>query len=164
MRKSVLVITILLAAVSCFSQNDTLPLYLQFKTIPPFKLQKPDSSGWITKADLHKNHRTIIMLFSPDCEHCQHQTEILLENIEKLKDVQIVMATTSPPHIIEWFINKYEMSKHKNFLIGRDQQVLLGPFYKLNNIPLLAIYDKKGLLVKVFDGGAKWKKLEEALK
>lgn len=160
-----LFITLLMnTTILAFGQKDSLPPYLQFRTLPPFKLLKSDSSGWITKADLQKHKRTIIMLFSPDCEHCQKQTEILMEHLDELKDVQIVMATTLPLEKIKEFIRRFKLNDHPNFFIGRDNAMFLGIYFDLHSIPLLAIYNKKDELINVFEGGAKWKKLAEALK
>ena len=35
----------------------------------------------------------MLMVFSPDCEHCQHETEEIIKNIDQFKKYQIVMAT-----------------------------------------------------------------------
>ena len=164
MNKILLATCFLLLASVSFAQKDTLPLYQQFKTIPPFKLLKADSSGWITKDDLKKHHAVIIMLFAPDCEHCQKQTEILLENIDSLNDVEIVMATQYPLDEIKTFAEKNKLYDHPNFHIGRDKASFLGTFFNLSTVPLLAVYNKKGEIKDVFDGGAQWNKLSEALK
>jgi len=34
--------------------------------------------------------------------------------------------------------------------IGRDEKFFLAPFYKIRNLPYLALYDKKGNLIKLF--------------
>jgi hypothetical protein len=104
------------------------------------------------------------MLFSPDCEHCQKQTEILLENSAKLQHTQIIMTTTLKMDKIREFIAKYHLDDYPNFLIGRDPSMFFGIFYELKSTPFLAIYNQKEELIRVFDGGAKWNKLEEALK
>ncbi len=162
--KIILTSCLLLITAMSFSQKDTsLPVYLQFKVIPQFKLMKTDSS-WLTRDDLSEHKSTIIMLFSPDCEHCQHQTEILLENVSKLKHVQIVMATTSPLDKIDEFTKKYKLNEYGMFMLGRDPSMFFGTFYQFKATPFLAIYNKKRELVTVFDGGAKWKKLEVVLK
>src|SRR6202011_1998046 len=70
--------------------------FLRFPTLPPFHLLKLDSSTYLTKDDLKKHRRTLIMFFSPDCDHCKHQTEAILEVQDKFKDIEIVMATYQP--------------------------------------------------------------------
>jgi hypothetical protein len=44
------------------------PAYKRFPTIPALELLRPDSTKF-TKDDLKKQN-TLIMYFSPDCDHC----------------------------------------------------------------------------------------------
>src|ERR1700752_2220082 len=60
--------------------------FMRFPTLPPFHLLKLDSTTYLTKEDVKKGHKTIIMYFSPDCEHCKHQTEAILSDFSKFKD------------------------------------------------------------------------------
>jgi thiol-disulfide isomerase/thioredoxin len=129
--------------------------YLRFPTIPPFRLLKLDSSGYLTKEDVKKGRRTIIMFFSPDCEHCKHETENILADFDKFKDIQIVMATYQPFEELKEFNAHYRMSEHPNVMLGRDEKFFLPPFYKIHNLPYLALYDKKGNLITTFEGTQK---------
>ena len=88
--------------------------------IPSFDLLKVDSSSHITKADLLAKHKTLIMFFSPECTHCQHQTEDMIAAIDSLKDIQIVMATYQPFEEMVAFNQKYSIEKYKNIKLGRD--------------------------------------------
>ena len=96
-------------AVSARSQNDSVPPppYLRFPTVPPFKLLEVDSSSYFAKKDLKKNEPVLIMLFNPDCDHCKHETEEIIKNIDHLKNVQIVMATMMPFDMMKSFYEKY---------------------------------------------------------
>lgn len=129
--------------------------YLKFPTIPPFRLLKLDSATYLTKDDIKKHHRTIVMFFSPDCDHCKHQTESILSDFAEFKDVEIVMATYQPFSEMKEFAIHYKLADHSNIKIGRDEKFFLAPFYKIRNLPYLALYDKKGNLVTTFEGTQK---------
>lgn len=129
--------------------------FMRFPTIPPFHLLKLDSSTYLTKEDVRKGHKTIIMYFSPDCEHCKHQTEAILSDFSKFKDFNIIMATYQPFEEMKTFDEKYKMTSHPNVQIGRDEKFFLPPFYKIRNLPYLALYDKKGNLITTFEGTQK---------
>ena len=160
---------VLLAAVICFSvsaqptvpnQPATDPAnaqapFIRFPTIPPIHLLKLDSSTYLSKDDIKKGHRTIVMYFSPDCEHCKHQTEAILENFKKFKDIEIVMATYQPFDEMKQFDAHYHITDHDNMFIGRDEKFVLPPFYKIRSLPYLALYDKKGKLITTFEGTQK---------
>ncbi|MHC0069021.1 hypothetical protein ACWATR_40190, partial [Nostoc sp. UIC 10890] len=54
-------------------EQQDLP-YKRFPTVPPFELTKEDGKTKISKSNLKKNQPVVVMFFSPDCDHCQHQT------------------------------------------------------------------------------------------
>ena len=47
------------------------------------------------------------------------------------------------------------MAEHPNSKMGRDEKFFLPPFYKIRNLPYLALYDKKGNLITTFEGTQK---------
>jgi thiol-disulfide isomerase/thioredoxin len=114
-----------------------------------------DSVKTITKADLKKNLPVMLMFFSPDCDHCQHQMQDLLKEMESFKKIQIVMATYQPFEMMKDFYKKYGLATYSNILIGRDTKYFLPPYYRMFNLPYLALYDKKGNLIRTFEGNQK---------
>jgi hypothetical protein len=126
--------------------------YLANPIIPPFHLLGPDSATYLTKDDLKKNRRTMIMFFSPDCEHCKHQTEALLDSLDQLGNIQIVMATYQPFGEMKDFITHYHLYERPNFKVGRDEKFFLVPFFRIHNLPYMALYDRKGNLITTFEG------------
>jgi thioredoxin-related protein len=49
----------------------------------------------------------------------------------------------------------YRIFEHANIKMGRDEKFFLAPFYKIRNLPYLALYDKKGNLITTFEGNQK---------
>jgi thioredoxin-related protein len=129
--------------------------YQKFPTLPPFHLLKVDSATYVTKDDIRKHHRTLIMFFSPDCDHCKHQTDSILADFDKWKDIEIVMATYQPFGEMKDFYAHYHIADHPNIKMGRDEKFFLAPFYRIRNLPYLALYDKKGNLITTFEGTQK---------
>ena len=148
-----------LAIILCFtslighSQPDsTQPPYKRFPVLPPLKLLLTDSIAYFTKNDFKKKSNVLIMLFNPECDHCQHETEEIVNHIDRFKNVQIVMATMMPFDAMKSFYEKYELSKYKNIVVGQDQHFFLIPYYRVGNLPFLAFYNKKENLISVFEG------------
>ncbi len=133
----------------------TQAAYLRFPTVPPFRLLGVDSTTWLTKDNIKRNYRTMIMFFSPDCIHCKHQTEDILADIDKFQGIEIVMATYQPFAVMKSFYEFYRIADHSNIIMGRDESYTLPPFYKMSNLPYLALYDKKGNLITTFEGNQK---------
>lgn len=146
-----------------FTQADTSLLYLRFPIVPPFNIIKVPDSTRFTKDNLKNKRATIIMVFSPDCDHCQHETKELIKNIELFKKVQIVMASPTAYPYIKKFYEEYEIAKYPNIIMGRDPAYYLGTFYKIRSFPAIFLYNKKGEFVSAFDGSVPVEKIAEAL-
>jgi thioredoxin-related protein len=147
--------TIILACFTIpgFAQVDSLtPPFKRFPSIPPVQLLLGDSTTLYTKKDIPDNKPVLVMIFSPDCSHCQHETEEILAHKEQLKDIQIIMATFHPLWQMNEFIGNYKLHGQPNIIVGKDLYLLLPGFYALHNLPFHALYDKKGELIKVFEG------------
>ena len=94
----------------------------------------------------------MIMFFSPDCEHCQHEMEEILKQIDDFSKVQIVLATTLPMDRLKEFYEKYDLKRFDNIVAGKDANYFLPGFFAIHNLPFLAFYNKKKELISVFEG------------
>ncbi len=145
-----------------FAQQDTSLIYLRFPTVPPFKLTKVPDSTVFTKENLKKKRPTIIMVFSPDCEHCQEMTKQITANIKLFKKAQIIMATPLEFSYVKKFYDEYKIANYPTITMGRDPSYFLGTFYKVRSFPALFIYNKKGQLVNWFTGEVELKKIVDS--
>ena len=137
------------------------PAYLRFPTLPPFTLIATDSTT-ITREHLKKNRNTLLMYFSPTCDHCQVQTDSMVAEMSKLKDVQILMASYSPLSEMKTFYEDRSLAKYQNILMGYDSKYFFPPFYKMSSLPFMALYDKKGNFITSFHGNTSIDKIVEA--
>ena len=140
------------------------PPYKRFPSLPPMQLLLGDSVSKFTKQDLPKKKAVLVMLFSPDCSHCQHTAEELPKFTKALKDVQVVMATVHSISQMNEFVRKYGLDKLPNVVVGKDLYFLLPPFYAVKNFPFLAFYNKKGALISVFEGSMPLEKVADVFK
>lgn len=154
MKKQFLFAILALTSISALSQIDStkLPAYKRFPTLPPVKLLLTDSVGHFSKQDFSKKEPVLIILFNPDCEHCQKETEEILDSMNHFKHIQIIMATMMPFDKMTEFYKKYNLAKYKNIVVGQDTQYFLPVFYMVSNLPYLALYNKKGELITTYEG------------
>ncbi len=163
MKRFFLVVLFSFFCASLFAQTDSLPVYQRFPTVPPFKLMVlPDSTSF-TKDDLKEKTPTIIMVFSPDCDHCIHATESLLKHMDLFTKTQIVMATALSYNHIQKFYSDFNMGAYPNIKVGLDNSYFLGTFFQIHSFPSIYVYDKKGKFKAFFEGTVKWEKVAEAL-
>lgn len=143
------------------AQQDTTALFRRFPSIPPVSLLRADGSI-LSKDGLKRNQPVLLMYFSPECHHCQHQMEDMIKRMNELKKIQIVLATYQPMEELLSFEKKYNLKQYSNIRAGRDTRFFIVPFFKIRNLPYLALYDKKGNLITTFEGNVKVDKLIES--
>ncbi|MDQ6814341.1 MAG: thioredoxin domain-containing protein [Bacteroidota bacterium] len=132
--------------------SDSLPPYQKNRTIPAFSIQTPDSS-WFSKVNLQPKKPTLILYFSPDCGHCQIETEEVLSKMKELNKLQIVMVTSRPFEDMVKFADHYKINRFPSIKIGTDPSRMVTQFYTVKFTPFSALYDRKGQLVKVYEQG-----------
>jgi thioredoxin-related protein len=141
-------------------QNDvSIPPYKRFPTLPPIQLLLGDSITRYTKENIPEKKPVLVMLFSPECSHCQHTAEEMYQHKEDLKDIQIVMATILNLTQMNDFMQRYKLNEMPNIVAGKDIFFLLPPFYDIKNFPYMAMYNKKGNLIMGFEGSMPIEKL-----
>jgi len=94
----------------------------------------------------------MIMLFSPDCDHCQQQTKELLAYKDELKNIQILMVSVLPYTDSKNFYQEYGLARMPNVRLGVDPTYKLRQIYRLQTMPAMYVYDKNGNLAKAFVG------------
>ena len=129
MKKYFLYALLMLTGATGFSQTDTSLIYLRFPIVPAFKLINIADSSIFTKETLKKKKPTIIMMFSPDCEHCQAETKELTAKIGLFKKAQIVMVSPIDFNYMKEFYNEYKIADFSNITMGRDPTYFLGTFF-----------------------------------
>lgn len=162
MKKIISLVLALIVLSRAWSQTDSVQApYLKNPIFPPVKLLMCDSVSYFVKDSLPKKKAVMLMLFNPECSHCRHETEELIQNIDKFKDIEIVMATMMPFEQMKAFRDEYKLTNYKNIVVGRDEQYFLFTFYTLRNLPYLAFYNAKKDLISVHEGSMP---IEEVLK
>ncbi len=145
------------------NEFDTVPAYKKTHKIPYFAILQPDSS-WFTKNQLPEKKPTVIIYFSPDCGHCQMTAKEWVTDMDKLKNVELVWVSYHTPQQIKDFADTYGLSHFSNIIFGRDVNYFFVPFYKIPSTPFMAVYDKKGRFLKVYEGGTNPQTIAELIK
>ena len=144
-------------------KDSSAPVYLRFPVIPNFTIYKALDSTAFTRVNLKKKRATIFIIFSPDCDHCQRETDSLLAHIKLFKDAQIIMTTYLPHDQMVKFYKDYKIGNYPEIVMGRDAKFFFPVFFKVQSLPAIYVYDKKGKFRKSFEGSVKMSKLAAAL-
>lgn len=151
--KSIFAFLLVCSSFAAFAQKDTMaPAYKRYPMLPALQLLLSDSTTKYTKDNVPKNKPVLLMIFNPDCEHCQHEAEQIVANKEALKKIHIIMATNYTIAKMNAFGDTYGLNKMDNVVLAKDPYYILPVFYQMHNMPYLALYDKKGNLITTYEG------------
>jgi hypothetical protein len=163
MKKSILFLVMIFCSGAAFCQYDTTPPYLKTKLLPGFNLLSLDSTVFDQSVLTEKNN-TIIMLFNPECEHCQDQLKLMLDIPELVSSTNVILTSTETLQKIKTFYDKFHLENYPLIHIGKDHKYFFGGFYQPKTIPVLAFYNKQNRLVYFNQGNVKKKQILDALK
>lgn len=125
---------------------------LEGKPLPSFSLLFPDSTTSFNTSRIPKGKSVALFLFSPYCPYCRAQTKEIIENIDKLKEIQFYFVTNFPLHSLNNFYNEYQLSKYSNITAGLDTAHFVSDYFQAPGVPYLAVYGKDKNLNKSFLG------------
>src|SRR5258708_38332898 len=93
--KNKLPLILLIALFSC-EDRKSLKTGLEGQLLPKFDLLLSDSTSWLNTSSIQTGKPIVLFYFSPYCPYCMAQTKVIIDNIDKLKNVQIYMVTNYP--------------------------------------------------------------------
>lgn len=140
--------------------GDTLAPYRKYRQLPSFQVLLPDSSRSFNTYNIRKGKPSVLILFSPDCDHCEQLSAMILDSLQAFKEVNLVMATPFPLREIKAFIAKTGLGKIPHLVIGKDASFFFGSFFKTDTVPFIAVYDKNKQFVTTI---TRLKKIEELI-
>jgi len=138
--------------LSATAQTDPNAPFQRDKNLPNFKIVSVGGKE-ITNKDLPKYKYQMIIIFSPDCPHCEHEAAEINKYADKFKNVLMIWDSYKDMPSIKKFAEKYNMVGKPNIIIGRDPEFTLPSFFRPTMTPFVAIYEKNQLK-KVYEKGA----------
>lgn len=134
------------------------------KELPKFNLLLSDSLTIFNTANIPMGKTIVMIHFDSECGDCQRETDSLLQNIDQLRDVQIYFLSVEKMENVRLWEDYFHLKKYPNILVGQDTKQAFAKHFQSRSTPLLAIYDKKKILVGVYEGSANIKDLIASIK
>jgi peroxiredoxin len=131
--------------------------------VPQVSLLQSDSMTKI-ESKAHKGYATVFFFFDENCHYCEEETQSIVQNDAKLKKVKFYFLSINSISRIERFKERYHLDQYSNILVGKDHEYSILKLFKINGIPAMVVYDEKGRLMKIFEGGTKAPELISLLK
>ena len=156
MQKCLFILSCLFFSYSGFSQvnakTSNAPDYIKNPNFPNFTIYKAPDSTAFTNENLKNRKPTLLMIFSPECGHCQNETREITKQIDQFKNVQILMVTWLPYSEMLTFYHNYKIAEFPQITMGWDKKDFFLPYYHVQMYPGMVVYDKHGKYVKSFNG------------
>lgn len=108
--------------------------------------------GEFSVRNLSKNKKTIIVIFSINCDHCIYQINKIKENKQHFENISVVLISSDSIDNLERF------SKNDSYLINNIYYSSLqniADYFGLKPTPSIYIYNENSKLVKSFNGETK---------
>jgi len=162
MKRIVLLFFVLSTCLNSFSQTDTTAPYWKERLRPTFSLLDKDSIPF-TQTALKEGRNTIIMLFNPECDHCQKQLELLLSIPEVANSTELLLSSIETIEKNNVFYKKNHLENYPFVHLGKDYQYLFGKYFRPTTIPVLAFYNREKEFVLISKGNTSKKVIVDAL-
>jgi peroxiredoxin len=95
---------------------------------------------------------TVLVLFQPDCDHCQREAQQIKEHIEAFRNYTVYFVSMASMPELEAFAKKYELNGFSNVRFGTtDLQSILDNFGSVS-APSVYVYNGSGKLTAKFNG------------
>jgi len=132
--------------------KDSLP-YMHNNNLPVFNLLKLDSVEIFNTFNIPKGKPIALMLFSPDCKHCNATMELLLRGIDSISNIRFYLVSTSAVMSeTKKFYDKYHLDWYPNIeVVGWDYEISYLDFFGTMHIPDVALYDADKKFIHLFE-------------
>lgn len=94
----------------------------------------------------------VVVYFSPDCDHCQHEATLLKEHLGDFQGVGIVMLSLENLETTLAFSRDYHLAGEPGVRFYLDVRHQFPLSFKTRGYPIVLVYSDQGKLARVFQG------------
>jgi peroxiredoxin len=124
------------------------------KKMPAFSYLTLDNKIFRNE-NLEKGKPTLFIYFNSECDFCNHEAEMVQQNIEQLKDIQVVFISYEPVEKIKQFATKFNLLHHANISFLSDSKITFATTFDVKSMPCLVLYNKENNLIEKIKGQVK---------
>ena len=130
--------------------------------IPPFQFTNLQNNIF-TNDSLTKDQPTLLLFFNTTCEHCQYETEQIINNSASFNISNVLFISRQSKKDIQLFDSTYKLSSYSFIKLLRDSTDNSYKIFGINSYPSSIVYNAAGKLVKSFKGETKIEAIISAL-
>jgi peroxiredoxin len=157
MYKHFILLTGLLFAYGCVQKEKPADVIVpEQETQPVIRNERPVMTFTLTDGSQvnaqELRDQMLLILFQPDCDHCQDEAKQIKKRMEAFKDYQLYFISSHPLDLIEKFSKEYQLVNMPNVHFGYTPVQSVWNNYGSISAPSVYIYSKEGRLVESFEG------------
>ncbi len=128
--------------------------------LPPFPVKFTDG----TTVEMNEiSGKAVLVLFQPECDHCQREAMRIQENLDRFNDYQVYFISSASIYDNQQFATNYKLDKATNFHFGFASPDHVVQQFGSIPTPSLYVYSDGGKLVNKFIGETPIEKILEVL-
>ncbi|SKD04327.1 hypothetical protein SAMN05660461_2816 [Chitinophaga ginsengisegetis] len=128
--------------------------------LPSIELLLSDSASYLNLQSIRSGIPLVLFYFGPDCPFCQSEIEEIIVNMAHLRKIRFYLITPYGYSDMKRFVDKYQLHKYDNIIIGVDYKFKFGSYFRTQVIPYLAIYSGDRKLLAAFAGNMKYRQIK----
>lgn len=161
----ILLIAVVLFVIGYFGYKTVYKIQMQKQaalntaTIPQFTFETINHQSFGRQNIKDTLGNVDIMLFSPDCEHCQYMAQSMVQHKEQIKNIQFIMVTPfGDSASVAQFAQTYGLNALPNVQLLLDTKVAFPKIFGSSLVPSFYVY-KNNRLVKGIKGETRMENL-----
>lgn len=132
------------------------------ENIPYFTFTTLDNNKF-TKDSFDTERTKFIYYFNSECEHCEKQGKWLAQDMSIFDNLEVIFISFEEMDAIKNYRDKFNFTKD-NITFLQDSRLTFSDKFGVEKFPSILLYNKKGKLIKKFEGETKVKELNNYLK
>lgn len=157
MNRNIIKIVFLLFLCACSSKEKAEEgVVTKEDAVPAIKDERPVMTFTLTDgAQVNAqglNEKFVLVLFQPDCDHCQNEAKQIRNRLEAFQTYQLYFISSHPMEVISKFATDYGLAGLPNVHFGWTSVESVLNNYGAISAPSVYIYTKEGRLVESFEG------------
>ena len=118
------------------------------RSLPVFSFTRLDGTPFTDDSLPNDGRRLIIMLFSPDCEHCQHTAKNFVRRVRSLGSCRLLLVTLADSLAAAQFYTDYRLELLPQLILLRDPGANFPRIFGVGVIPSFFVYKDRRLVNK----------------
>ena len=126
----------------------------QIQQMPDFAYQTLAGENF-TQNNLKTNTPVLFIYFNSECDFCHHEAQMVYDNMQALKPIEVVFISFEPKENIKNFATQHNLLNYDNIYFISDSKATFATTFDVRTMPCLVLYDQNKNLIEKIKGQIK---------